>query len=225
MSYDGKFEIAGQELFKKGLKAYFKICRNLDINFTSPSTFMNIFDKMVKPVLLYCAEVWALDLNLKQPDKLFSFHYSLSQKIESLNTKMCRFLLGVHSKSSLIATYGELGRYPLMADCIRHTLLYWNRINDLDSNLLLGTAMEIHNEINTNWINNIKWINRNYNFITSVNGNNTIGMKAQIKDKVLSIYKIKWKDELQQTQFNTNSAINNNGGKLRTYRIFKNELK
>ena len=57
LSSDVKFVFVIEELIKKGLKSYFKICKTLAINSIKQSTFMTIFDKMVKPIILYGAEV------------------------------------------------------------------------------------------------------------------------------------------------------------------------
>ncbi len=38
-------------------------------------------------------------------------------EIEKLHPKFCKVILGVHSKASKLAVYGELGMYPFVKNC------------------------------------------------------------------------------------------------------------
>ena len=49
----GSFSYAKSELYKKGLKAYFKLCKNIFNLHPSIRTSLHIFDHTVKPILLY----------------------------------------------------------------------------------------------------------------------------------------------------------------------------
>ena len=45
---------------KKGLKAYFKLCKNILSLHPSLKTSLHIFDHTIKPVLLYGSEIWGI---------------------------------------------------------------------------------------------------------------------------------------------------------------------
>ena len=42
----------------------------------------------------------------------------VNSPLEKLNVHMCKYALGVCKKTSNIAVYGELGRYPLYKDSV-----------------------------------------------------------------------------------------------------------
>ncbi len=78
-------------------------------------TSLKLFDQPVKPVALYGSEMWGVNsLNYKNTE---SFMNSMNKiKCENLNISMCRSILGLHKKSQITATRGELGRFPLGID-------------------------------------------------------------------------------------------------------------
>ena len=47
-----------------------------------------------------------------------------SFKLETINQKICRIILGVHKKSSRLGVLGELGRFPLLIKGLCHVLKY-----------------------------------------------------------------------------------------------------
>jgi hypothetical protein len=55
----GKFTVAKEDLYKRGLKATFKLTKLIDSNSLSYQTALHLFDHVVKPVILYGSEIWA----------------------------------------------------------------------------------------------------------------------------------------------------------------------
>jgi hypothetical protein len=47
--------------------------------------------------------------------------------------KFCRFILGVHKKSTNFGVLSELGRFPIYYDIFQSMLNYWHRLETLDS--------------------------------------------------------------------------------------------
>ena len=153
-SHDGNYDLAKRELYKRGLKAYFKLSSSLNPR-PKPYLILHLFDHIIKPILLYGCEVWSpLDLkyrNSKIPSNekatflkiqrdnmpFITKFMSKDDPIERLHLKFCKMSLGVHSKASNMATYSELGRYPLFIDqifqCIKYidfnTLKMMHKIN------------------------------------------------------------------------------------------------
>ena len=62
---------------------------------------LDLFDKMVKPVLLYGCELC---------------RYGNVDIIERVHLKFCKMLLHMKSSTPSFMVYGELGRYPLPID-------------------------------------------------------------------------------------------------------------
>jgi hypothetical protein len=75
-------------------------------------TLLKLFYSVVVPVLLYGCEIWGVCLLGKMSSfELFQKRFfSVVNKMESsLQLKFFKRMLGVHSKSTNLAVYGELG--------------------------------------------------------------------------------------------------------------------
>jgi hypothetical protein len=48
--------------------------------------------------------------------------------LEKLNISMGKYVLGVNKRTTNLAIYGELGRYPLYIDTIISMIKYWVRL-------------------------------------------------------------------------------------------------
>lgn len=57
-SISGIYTEAKKNLYKKGLKAYFKLVKSFSGYKPKIKTLLHIFDHTVKPVLLYGSEIW-----------------------------------------------------------------------------------------------------------------------------------------------------------------------
>ena len=73
-------------------------------------------------------------------------------KLETLNQKISRMVLGVPNCFSRLATLGELGRFPLFVKGLSHVLKYYANISKSDGNgSLIGlTIREMKNVENPN---------------------------------------------------------------------------
>ena len=57
-SSSGSFSYAKSELYKKGLRAYYKLCKGILHLQPSVKTCLHVFDHTVVPILLYGSEIW-----------------------------------------------------------------------------------------------------------------------------------------------------------------------
>ena len=74
---------------------------------------LNLFDKMVTPVLSYGCEVWG-------------FH--TASAIERVHLKLCKLVLKVSKSTCNETIYGELERYLLIIERKVRILSYWLKI-------------------------------------------------------------------------------------------------
>ena len=153
ISDDGKALLTMQDLYHRALKVYFKLARSIQ-PLPKPKILFHLFDHIIKPVLLYACEIWTpLNLeyrlannpqtaaaqfinNIKQNFPLEHKFCETSNPIEKLHLKFCRFVLGVHSKTTNLAIYGETGRYPLYIDQIVQCVKYYNHLQNSENRLL-----------------------------------------------------------------------------------------
>ena len=126
----------------------------------NPSTLLNLFDHLIKTILLYGCEIWVpLDLKYRNPTSPLTEKASFTQDLrdqfpyitkymdrndptEILHLKLCKRALGVHSKATNMAVYAELGHYPLHMDRLVQSLKYLDYIQNETENKLLKELFE-----------------------------------------------------------------------------------
>jgi hypothetical protein len=92
LSANGKFTAAIKDLYQRASKAYFGLIHNLDFKLSdNPLVSLQLFDSLIKPILLYCSELWGFENNDKS-------------QIEKLHIKFCKHTLGVSKFCSNIAS-------------------------------------------------------------------------------------------------------------------------
>ena len=138
-SSSGSFTESKTELYKKAVKAFFKLKADVLSLYPMPKTSLHIFDHTVKPILLYCSEIWGCYLP-KSAD--FMFDYSRLSSVlpcDKLHIHFCKYILGANKTSTNFAILSELGRIPFALDCFTSVFKYWYRL-DSSTNFLLKSA-------------------------------------------------------------------------------------
>ena len=82
---------------------------------------------------------------------------------EKLHLQFCRNILGMSNKTSVVATLGELGCYPLMIKSFSQMIKYWHHIKtQVDSSTLIHEAVSFmesrENFGQYTWLSTIKFI-------------------------------------------------------------------
>ena len=221
-SITGSFTEAKQNLYNRGLKAYFKLKKCFEYHKPKIGTILHAFDHTVKPILLYGSEIWGmLDTN-----RLNKFKDNYFQKlcndlvIEKLHIKVCKYILEVSRRSTNLAVMGELGRYPLYLEVILNMIKYWVRLSKMDDCLAaeaLKTSESLHVNGKKSWVNSIYEIINYFNLDIS----KVSCLKVTLKKYLNKIFYFKYKNIWKNSLFNDNKTTSY-GNKLRTYRLFKN---
>ena len=107
MTSSGRCAYAREILCKKATKIVFTIKRLLsNIDSSAVETRNELFDALVKPVLLYGCEIW-------RPELLsYKTHFDTST-IEQVHIKFSKQILNVPWYTENEACRAQLGRYPL----------------------------------------------------------------------------------------------------------------
>ena len=90
------------EVLSKGRSLNLSVCCQYDL-----------FEKIVKPILLYGCEVWGL---------------SNTYILERVHLKFCKLLLNLKKSTPSFMVYGELGAFPLDVFIKQRIVNYWSRI-------------------------------------------------------------------------------------------------
>jgi hypothetical protein len=149
-------------------------CRELGIQ--GPALKLHLWDAIVKPSMLYGAEVWGPG----SADKELAG--------EMIHRAFLRRLLGVPSGTSTMAVLAEVGRYPLRVSAAVVMLKYWNRLVEMDAGRLVkqaflasaALAQELArtNSITKPWAGQVVALLASLNLPHDLNAPQTVNIKA-----------------------------------------------
>ena len=142
-SSGGSFSNTQITLAGQAQKAIFKLNSYL-YKFTdiSPKHTLELFDKLVCPILNYAAEVWG---------------FFQAKHIERVHLQFCKRLLGVKKTTQNNFIYGELGRINFQTRRFFIILKYWSKIVNTEENKYIKCKYKTMlsdidiNDRKTNW--------------------------------------------------------------------------
>ena len=166
-SISGNHSYPKEKLRTKANKAYFPMLKALHkIDFDAVPSF-HLFDTLITPILNYNCEVWN-QISKHKIEAISNKEYRLEKLYfdtpgEKLHLQFCRNILGVSYKTSVAATLGELGCYPLMIKSFSQMIKYWHHIKpQVDSSTLIHKAVSFmerrENLGQYTWLSTIKFI-------------------------------------------------------------------
>ena len=129
ISSNGMFGQGINELAQKGRKAWYALRRSVQIDLVNdPQVYFKLFDAMIKPILLYGAEIWGQDYF-----DIFAKYESTDAKFDGLpfelfHNQVCKQILGVSRLTTNLGARVELGRLPLSIQIVKSTLNYWLKL-------------------------------------------------------------------------------------------------
>ena len=224
-STSGIFSFAQCELYKKALKAYFKLQKNFLSMNPKVQTSLHVFDHTIKPILLYGCEIWG-SFNCKSNKfrrgiNITLDHIYSNTVSEKLHTKLCKFLLGVHRKSTNFAVLSELGRFPLHFDIVKSIIKYWQRLEYLEENQIEFPVLvnaykhsrKLHIDNGSSWYSSLQIILENIPELKTCLNNRNRASKHALHKILKSAYIKLWHDNFKDLR----------DGKLRTYAKIKSQ--
>ena len=147
LSRTGNFKRGKQSIAGKATVAFYDVIKMGRKHGLSVKIQLDLFDKMVKPILLYGCEVWG---------------FSNNDIIEKVHLKFCKLLLHLKSSTSSYMIYGELGRYLLEIDIKSRIISFWAKLlsgKELKLSKIiynLRYRMSIKNVEQFTWLDNVK---------------------------------------------------------------------
>jgi len=151
----GSFKQAVHSLLDKAMKAFFAL-KQYDIR-NNVKVALKLFQTLVLPIAKYGCEVWC-PFYLHQINEANLIDLCDKFPIEKLNSKFCKYLLGVHWKASNLAVRGELGQFPLIIGCFLQCLRFWSRNCSLNSDSIVKKSYLdaiMWNSPNKHWLGSI----------------------------------------------------------------------
>ena len=124
--FNGKFTVTKKELYDKGNRAMFSLLRKSRQLRLPIDIQLQLFDVLVKPVLLYGCEVWA---------------HEGTDILEKLHLRFCKYVLSVNRYTCTNMVYGELGATPLFLISQSRMVMFWARIKQVEENPKISSLL------------------------------------------------------------------------------------
>ena len=203
LARSGSFLKAKKHIVNQANTALFSLQRKIR-NLNLPIDMqIDLFNKMIKPILLYGCKLWGFG-NL--------------EIIERVQLKFFKQILYLKKSTPSFMVYGELGAYPLFIDIQSRMISFWCKVNNNEKNNIAKTIYDLiyHlkeiGKLKSPWLNNIQNIININGFRNVWNSQNEVNSKWFVQ-----AFKQKLKDQYIQSW---NAAINqSSSGK--NYQIFK----
>lgn len=164
---------------------------------------VELFNKMIKPILLYGCELWGFG-NL--------------DVIDRVQLKFFKQILNLKKSTPSYMVYGELGAFPLTVDIQTRMVSFWTKLCDNGKNDIASSLYALINNLNEEKKIKSKWLCHIKNIIASNGFGNIWDHHNEINDKwFVKAFKQKLMDQYLQKW---NSLVDNSSCSL-NYRIFK----
>ena len=140
----GSFAEAQATLSGQAQKAIFSMKKYLNkfVNVT-PSHYLQLFDKLVAPILIYASEVWG---------------FAKAAHIERVHLLFCKKLLSVKQCTQNDFVYGELGRYTFQNICYYNIIKFWIKILHCHKTKFVKIMYNVLYNDSLNIPNKISWV-------------------------------------------------------------------
>ena len=125
VSYNGKYKKAIEKQVTHAKRALFGL-KSKKKRYDLPlDIMMELFDKMILPILLYGCETWG---------------YEELECIEVFYRKFLKEILRLNKQTTNCMVYGEAGKKPLSIIVKTRMICYWNKISTVEENNKTLTA-------------------------------------------------------------------------------------
>ncbi len=143
-STGGSFTEAQTTLSGQAQKAIFKLHTYLHKFVNIPvKHYLELFDKLVLPILCYGCEVWG---------------FCKADKIEKVHLKFCKRLLNVKLSTQNDMIYSELGRYPLQLNRFHRIIKYWIKVVNSENIKYIKCTYNTIMQYNENNPRKVNWV-------------------------------------------------------------------
>jgi len=149
-NFNGNFHKWKKELSNQGIRTMYSVISKSRALGLSIDIQLELFDRMVIPVLTYACEVWGPGNNAA---------------LERVHLMYCKYILGLNKSTPNCFIYRELGRYPLDIRIKTSIISYWSGIvnNNNESKLtsiMYKALFRLHttNVYRCKWLDNVESI-------------------------------------------------------------------
>jgi len=210
-SRSGSFFQAKKHIASQATRALYSLLRKLRPLMLPIDMQIDIFNKTIKPILLYGSEIWG---------------FGNIEIIERVQLKFLKHILHVKNSTPNNIIYGETGVFPVSVDIKTRAVAYWSNIVYKKNNILAlytynhiraiyDESVDVRRDVKFGWISNIKTILTNCGFIDiwrSQTFPNCKWLKLSTNQKLKDLFINEWFGNIEQSSG------------CFTYKLFKKEF-
>ena len=203
LSRTGSYCKAKKHLCEQAQKAMYGVIRKIR-QFNLPiECQLDLFDKVVTPILLYGCEIWG---------------YENMDIIERVHLKFLKTIFNLKSSTPNYMIYGETGRFPLYINVFTRMTTYWSKMFTCTEDKIVNIVYKyMYNQLSNDgikcqWIECIQKILNNCGLSFIWNGQGVVNAKwlsAIVNQNLKDQFIQKWSNDI------------NSSSKGQIYRIFK----
>ena len=160
-------------------------------------TSIRLFHTYISPIILYNVENWAVmtDKTLQTFTETDLFDHTNNSKIDIIQRKLIKYILGLPKSSPNITIHGDTGQVPISIKGYRLMIDYWNRLNTLPESNLTKKALKENINIRANWIMTIEKLVKSFSLIETVD--NPRKFKLLLKSNTRKYYISHWQRKIK----------------------------
>jgi hypothetical protein len=201
---NGSFKGNLINLHKKACGAMFSLLKCINKHYAGNiKILLNLFDRMIVPIMLYNSEIWGgilLPSNSKQLDYLSE--NNINNTVEKLQNRFLKYILGVNIKSTNWTVRSETGRTPLTLKVYEGIMKYYQHIYKSKS-IIMQESLKVNIELDQHgfntWYTALKRISEFMVLdIKTIRENKNV--HKIIKEKTSHLYTNIWNEERKKQQ-------------------------
>ena len=206
LSRSGSYLNAKKHIADQANNAMSSLLRKIRILNLPLEIQIQLFDKMIKPILLYGCEIWGFG-NL--------------ELLERVQLKFLKYVLNLKKSTPSFMVYGETGIFPLSLDIQARIVSFWTKLlqnADNNSKKLSSYIYDIIYNLNEQGKCKSKWL-ENVKSLIQKNGFGNIWQQQQSINK--RWFNLSFKQKIKDQYLQTWDALVNKSSCSLNYRIFK----
>ena len=125
-NYNNKFKVTQKHQYDKASRAMFSLIKKCKRLMLPLDIQIELFDRMVTPILLYGCEVWCP---------------AMSDFASKLQLRFYKIIMKVRKTTPTCMVYGELGQFPLELQAKGRLLSFWYNLVDVNNSNKLSSIL------------------------------------------------------------------------------------
>lgn len=199
---NGSFTLAKKHIAEQANKALFALLKKINGLDLPYDLQLDIFNKTVKPILLYGSEIWG---------------FGNCDILERIHLRFIKYIFQLKKSTPSHMIYGELGIFPVTVEIQSRIISYWCKLIENANTTKLSSsiyaiihAMYENKHLKSQWLDNVKHLlcSQGYSGIWySQSFTNAKWLTNSFQQKLKDLYMQKWYSSVNMSSSNNNYKL------------------